>query len=132
MSQENVELVRRAIAMVNDRDIEGYLACCTANVELRTPLASIGGRYEGPDDIRRFFADIQDTSPDFHLHLERVEAIGQDQVLASLHTTATGRASGIPSTAATTNVYDLVEGKIRCVRIFFDRQEALAAVGLGE
>jgi hypothetical protein len=32
----------------------------------------------------------------------------------------------------TANVYDLVEGKIRRVRIFMDRQEALAAVRLSE
>jgi hypothetical protein len=30
----------------------------------------------------------------------------------------------------TTNVYDFVDGKISRTRIFFDRQEALEAVGL--
>jgi ketosteroid isomerase-like protein len=134
MSQENVEVVKRAIAAVNERDIDRYLAGCTEDVELRTPLAAIGGVYEGPDGIRRFFADIQDTSPDFRLHLEHVEAIGADRVLAFLHTTASGRASGIPTAAGTptTNVYELVQGKIRRIRIFWDRQEALEAVGLRE
>ena len=132
MSQENVEVVKRAIAAVNDRDIDRYLAACTEDIELRTPMAPIGGVYEGPDDIRRFFADIQDTSPDFRLDLESVEAIGGDRVLAFLQTTASGRASGVPTAAATTNVYDLVDGKIRRVRIFLTRQEALEAVGLRE
>ena len=132
MSQENVEVVQRAIAAVNDRDIEGYLACCTKDVELRTPLVSIGGVYEGPEDIRRFFADLQDTSPDFRIEVERMEAIDQDRILALLHVTATGRASGIPTPAATANVYDLVDGKIRRVRIFLDRQQALEAAGLRE
>src|SRR5215211_2371841 len=59
MSEENVETVRRAVAAVNARDIDRYLACCTEDVELRTPLVPIGGIYEGPDDIRRFFADIR-------------------------------------------------------------------------
>ena len=99
---------------------------------MQTPLAPIGGVYEGRDAIRRFFADIQDMGPDFRLDLEHVEAIGADRVLAFLHTTSTGRASGIPTAAATTNVYDLVNGKIRRVRIFLDRQEALEAVGLRE
>jgi hypothetical protein len=61
-----------------------------------------------------------------------VEAIGQDRVLAFLHITASGRGSGIPMTAASANVYDLVKGKIRRVRIFLNRQEALEAVGLSE
>jgi ketosteroid isomerase-like protein len=134
MLQENVEVVERAVAAVNERDIDRYLACCTEDIELRTPFAPIGGAYEGPDAIRRFFADIQDTSPDFRLDLDHVEAIGADQVLAFLRTTGSGRASGIPFAAGTptTNVYDLVKGKIRRVRIFFDRQEALEAVGRRE
>jgi ketosteroid isomerase-like protein len=129
LSRENIEAVERAVAAVNERDIDRYLACCTENVELQTPLAPIGGAYEGVDAIRRFFADIEDTSPDFRLDLERVEAIGADRVLAFLRTSASGRASGIPSAYATTNVYDFVDGKIRRIRIFLDRQEALEAVG---
>ena len=132
MSQENVEAVERAVAAVNERDIDRYLAGCTEDVELQTPLASIGGTYEGVDAIRRFFADIEDTGPDFRLDLERVEAIGADRVLAFLRATASGRSSGIPTAYSTTNIYDFVDGKIRRIRIFLDRQEALEAVGLRE
>ena len=39
MSQENVETVHRAIAAINRRDIDGYLACCTKDVQLVTPVA---------------------------------------------------------------------------------------------
>ena len=130
MSRENVDLVRRAVAAVNARDIADYLADCTEDVELRTPLAPIGGVYEGPDGIRRFFADIEDMGPDLRLDLERVEAIGEDRVLAFLRVTASGRTTGIPTPAATTNLYDIVDGTIRRIRIFLDRQEALEAAGL--
>ena len=132
MSQENVEVVRRAVAAVNERDIDRYLANCTEDIELRTPLAAIGGVYEGPDAIRRFFADIEDTAPDFRLDIERVEAIDEDRVLAFLHLNASGRTTGIPTPADTTNLYELVDGKISRVRIFLDRQEALEAAGLRE
>jgi ketosteroid isomerase-like protein len=134
MSDDNVEVVRRAVSALNERDIDRYLACCTEDFELVTPLAPIGGVYEGADAIRRFFADIQDTSPDFRLDLERVEAVGADRVLGFLHLTASGRASGIPAAAGlpTTNIYDFVNGKISRIRIFLDRQEALEAAGLRE
>jgi hypothetical protein len=48
--------------------------------------------------------------------------------------TGSGRASGIPTAAdiPTTNLYDLVDGKIRRVRIFLERYEALKAAGLRE
>jgi ketosteroid isomerase-like protein len=132
MSQENVAIVRRAVAAVNARDIDRYLASCTEDVELRTPLGPIGGVYEGPDDIRRFFVDIEDTAPDLRIDLERVEAIGEDRVLTFEHIMASGRTTGIPIPAETTNLFDLVDGKIRRIRIFLDRQEALEAAGLSE
>ena len=132
MSQENVEVVERAVAAVNARDIERYLACCTPDIEMRTPLADIGGAYEGLDGIRRFFADIEDAAPEFRLELERVVAIGRDRVLAFVLTSASGRTSGLPVDTPAGNVYHLVDGKIRRLQIFVDRQEALAALGLSE
>ena len=130
MSQENVRLVERAIAAINARDIEGYLACCTENVKLETPVAAVGGVYEGIDGIGRFFTDIEEAGPDFRIELDGVEEVGSKRVLAFLRTSSTGRASGIRLALSLTNVYDLIGGKISHIRIFLDRQEALKAVGL--
>ena len=63
MPQENVRLVERAIAAINARDIESYRACCTEDVKLETPMAAVGGVYEGIDGIRRYFADIEEAGP---------------------------------------------------------------------
>src|SRR5271170_1045971 len=130
MSQGNVRLVERAIAAINARDIEGYLACCTENVKLETPVAAVGGVYEGTDGIRRFFTDIEDAGPDFRMELDGVEEVDGKRVIAFLRISSTGRASGIPLAAPMTNVYDLIDGKIGHIRIFLDRQEALKAAGL--
>ena len=69
--------------------------------------------------------------PDFRLELERAETIRPGRVLAFLRVTGSGRTSGLQVMDATptANVYDLVEGKIRRVRIFMDRHEALEAAG---
>ena len=130
MSQENVETVKRAVAAINQRDIDGYLACCTKDVQLTTPTAEVAGSYDGPDGIRRFFTDIGDAGPDFKITIEHLEAIGPDRVLAFGRNTAAGRASGIPTEAATGNVYDFAGGKIQRIRIFFDREQALKAAGV--
>ena len=132
MSQENVRLVERAIAAINARDIEGYLACCTESVKLETPVAAVGGVYEGIDGIRRFFTDIEDAGPDFRIEIDGVEEIDRKRVLAFLRNSSTGRARGISMAAPVNNVYDLIDGKISHIRIFFDRQQALKAVGLEE
>ncbi|MGH2864755.1 MAG: nuclear transport factor 2 family protein, partial [Solirubrobacteraceae bacterium] len=112
MSDENVRLVERAIAAINARDIEGYLACCTENVKLETPMAAVGGVYEGIDGIRRYFRDIEDAAPDFRIELDGVEEVDSKLMLAFLRTSSTGRASGIRMVPPPpTNVYDLIDGK---------------------
>jgi ketosteroid isomerase-like protein len=132
MSEERVETVERAITAVNERDLDGYLACCTADIQLQTPVSPVVGVYEGAVGIRRFFADIEDASPDFRLDLERLEAAGGERVLAFVRVTSHGRASGLSIPAETGNVYEFEEGKIRRVQIFLDRAEALEAAGLSE
>ena len=142
MSHENLEAVQEVISAVNDRDLDRYLAHCTESIQLETPWAAVEGAYEGPDAIRRLFSDLRDTLPDLHLVIERLEAIGSDRVLAFLRASATGRASGITAAAGdlsatgrdipSANIYDFAGGKIRRIRVFLDRQEALEAVGLRE
>jgi hypothetical protein len=92
----------------------------------------ISGVYEGQDAIRRFFGDLSDTTGEFRLSIDRLQSSGPDQVLAFLRVTSSGRVSGIPTGSSTGNVYDLVGGKIRRIRIFLNRRDALKAVGLAE
>jgi ketosteroid isomerase-like protein len=135
MSQEDVETVKRAVAAVNARDIDRYLDCCTEDIELHVfAFAAVGGVYIGRDAIQRFWTDIADTAPDFRLEIERLEEIAGDRVLASMRISATGRASGISvaDQSPGTNVYDFAGGKIRRVRAFRERREALEAAGLSE
>jgi ketosteroid isomerase-like protein len=130
VSQENVELVRRALAAFNARDIDGYLACCAADIQLENLLSAIEGEYTGHVAIRRFFDDIAAAAPDFTVNVESLEAIGTDRVLAFVHVTASGRVSGIASDTPTANLYDVADGRIKRLRVFLDRVEALKAVGL--
>jgi hypothetical protein len=145
MPQDRVQVVERLIAAVNDRDIDGYLACCTDDVRLQTPWAPVEGAYEGREAISRFFADLMDTLPDFRLSIESAEPIGDTRLLAFVRVSVSGRASGIPVAAATgggaadasgsgrlatANVYDFVEGKIASIRVFMDRGEAVEAASL--
>jgi hypothetical protein len=91
-----------------------------------------GAEFVGADGIRRFFADIADMGPDFRIEVLSVQAVGDNNVIAFMRTSATGRASGIATGSETTNVYDLVDGKMSRIRIFLDRDEALKAAGLAQ
>jgi ketosteroid isomerase-like protein len=132
VSRANVETVERAIAALNARDIDAFLACCTEAVVVRPPTVEIFGEYEGAEGIKRFWADVEDAAPDFRLVVEKLESVGADHVIAFLRVTASGRASGVQvsENAPSADVYDLVDGKISRIRAFFDRREALKALGL--
>lgn len=132
MSRKNMKVVERVIAAVNARDVNGYLACCTDDVQLITPATDVTGPYEGAHGIRRFFTDLDDASPDLRLDVKRLAAVGADRVLAVIRGHASGRASGVPIELETGNVYDFIDGKIRHIRVFSDPGEALEAVGLSQ
>src|SRR4051794_41046089 len=99
MSQENAETVEWAIAAINARDIDAYLAYCIEDVELLLPM--VGSQYQGSRGISRFFTDIEDIGPDFRIEVQRLQAVGESSVIAFLRVGSTGRASGIVSTAET-------------------------------
>ncbi|MGZ8667559.1 MAG: nuclear transport factor 2 family protein, partial [Solirubrobacterales bacterium] len=61
MSQETVEVVSRAIAAINGRDIDAYLALCDPDVELINPVAAIEGPNRGEAGIRNFFQAINEA-----------------------------------------------------------------------
>ena len=135
MSRENVEVVRRCVDALNDRDAQSYLSYCTSDVELIPATVAVEGAYLGASGIRRFFIDLQDTAPDFRLEIERLEALASGAVLSFERGSATGRASGITFEEQGIpfgTVYEFAEGRVARIRVFADRQKALEAVGLRE
>ena len=130
MSRENLETVQRALDAMNHRDVDRYLSCCTDDIELRPPISAIEGAYEGQAGVRRFFGEKEHA--DLHLDAETIQAVGANRVIAFLHATASGRASGAATSMQVTSVYDLVEGRIRRIRAFQDRAAAIEAAKLAE
>ena len=61
MTRDNVTTVLLAVAALNDRDVDAYLACCVEDVELQTLLSPVEGAYRGATGIRRFFSDRRPT-----------------------------------------------------------------------
>jgi hypothetical protein len=74
---------------------------------------------------------MEDTSPDFRLDLERLELV-KDRALAFLRVHAPGRVSGVSLDLETANVYDFEGDRIKRIRIFSERQEALDLLGVRE
>src|SRR5512132_4115921 len=61
MSEENVELVRRAADAFAAEDVEGLVGCADPAIEFEPHLAGVEGNYSGRAGIREFMADAYET-----------------------------------------------------------------------
>ena len=131
MSQENVEVVERAISAINERDVEAYLALCNPDIELINQIAAIEGPNKGEEGIRGFFESINEAATKFELGIEGLQPLKGNRVLGSLilHLETAG---GFRQRQPLTNLYELEDGRLSRVRVFSDRAEALEAAGLSE
>ena len=129
MSQENVEIVRRAIAAVNERDVDGYLGVCAPDVELITPVAAIEGPNVGAQGIREFFAGIDEATTEFHLDVDELQALDGRRVLAVGEVRSVSK-GGFASKLPLVNIYEIEDAKLRRIKVYNDPGEGLRAAGL--
>src|SRR5215216_4895137 len=74
MSQENVEVVRQALAALDRRDVEAYLEVASPQIELITPALPVQGLITGHEGIRDFFRDMRSLSEASEFQVEEIRA----------------------------------------------------------
>ena len=133
MSQENVEIVRRAFDAYNRGDIDAAVADIAPDCEFRPTgaLPGVRGVYRGPEGYRRFIAWISDEFEDVRVSLDGLADEG-DRVLVSLTIRGRGRQSGAPTSWHLWHVWTAQEGRLIRGQAFVDEAEALEAAGLRE
>ena len=129
MSQENVELTRRAFQAFNDRDLDALLAGLHEEVEAFPRLAALEGGYRGHDGVRRWWTQLIGTFPDFHVEVLEVRDLGKF-VLLALRLSGRGAESDTPLDTAVWHVNQFREGKVIRWHVYSSEREALEAVGL--
>src|SRR4051794_16034985 len=80
MSEENVEVIRRAIDAWNRGDLDGFLAGAHPDFEWHPVLAAgvegSGGAYRGHDGARQFWAEFWDMFDEFRITIQSARAVG--------------------------------------------------------
>jgi ketosteroid isomerase-like protein len=131
MSQENVDLTRRAFEAFRDRDLDALLAMLDNDVEAFPILAGMEGGYRGHEGVRRWWAALLGTFPDFHAEIVEVHDRG-DVTVAVLRMRGHGVESATPVDAVVWQVSRFRHGKCIAWRVYTSEREALEAVGLSE
>jgi ketosteroid isomerase-like protein len=131
MSQQNVEVARRAFESFNRRDLAGAVAAFERDAEWMPYLASLEEEsYRGRDDIERMWREVLRDIPDLRMELVRVVADSPETVVLEVEFVGMGKASGADIRTAIFQAASFSDGKITRVQGFRTATEALDAVGL--
>ena len=137
MSQENVEIVRRALDLLweaykSPAAADGLLELCTPDIRVdATHRVFNPDLYEGPAGVRRLVQDVRDAWENFSGRTERLVDLG-DRVVVVETIGGRGRASGAHVEQKGALIVTLRGGLIELIEVFVDPHEALTAVGLEE
>jgi ketosteroid isomerase-like protein len=131
MSQENVEIVRRAVERYNET-AELDVEVLDPEVELVIdPASFVGGTYHGPEGVRAFFDRLGESFDRVQLEVDRyVDA--DDSVVALGRTRVHGERSDITTGQPLAWVFRLQDRRVVAMRSYFGAADALEAVGLRE
>jgi ketosteroid isomerase-like protein len=136
MSQENVEIVRRAFEQFTREGWEPLMGTVW-DPEIVWNMSPTGipglGTYRGFDELRSFFEDWFSTFPfeEWEQELDEVIDCGE-RVVALTRQRGHGSASGAVTELEYAQVIRLREGKVVEVDMYVDRDKALEAAGLSE
>ena len=83
--------------------------------------------FRGRDGFFEFMGTWTEDWEQWSLRLERLIDAGDGRVVAFVHQSAVGKASGAPVEAHTGVVFELEEGRVIRMRNFLDPQQALEA-----
>jgi ketosteroid isomerase-like protein len=135
MSQENVELVRRAVAAIFRRPRPDF-AAVNALYHPEHEQIPIESRVEGRSRLRGAlgFREFLDSSSEtwewWEASAEEVRDIGDDRVLVAGVFTALGKRGGVPVEERFAMVLTVHDGNVTRTETFSSPEEALKAVGL--
>jgi len=132
MSDENLDVVRRAIDAYNRRDFEAIRALNHPDVEVDWSASrGLGaGIYRGSDEAIDFMRDFLETFEDVRMEPDRYVEAG-DLVVVPNTTHIRGR-DGIETVARSALFFELREGRVTQIRLYQETSEALDAAGLTE
>ena len=132
MSQENVELIRRAHEVGTARGFDAVADLFDPSIECIPPKSSpTAGTFRGLDEIRDLISEWRDQFDDFGFDPERfIDAGNRVVVFGQQH--GRGKTSGMDINESQVHVYTVSDGKIVRWQMFHDRREALEAAGLSE
>ena len=133
MSQENVGIVRKAMAAFNRRDRGAWLALNDPELEFRAdPEWPASGTVRGREAVWDFIVNLTDAWEQGAFEMVEVIHPGDDKLAARFRRPVQGKASGIADVLDYWCISTFRRGKVLSWEWFASRAKALEAAGLEE
>jgi|SRR5829696_8458089 len=134
MSEENVEIVRNAIAAFDRGDIEGVLRLCDAEIVITQPpeLPGVSREQHGHQGVLEALAIWPEQWDDYRIEVLRIAAAPGDKVFVTQRARGRGKQSGVEVDMDFSFVFTLRGGNISEWHLFMQEEQALEAAGLSE
>jgi ketosteroid isomerase-like protein len=130
MSEENVEIVRRAVEAFNARDRDRVLSMCDPEIEFWSAVEQ--KTYRGINELVRYREAVAAVMEDFHFEESRFLDAGNDRVVHLYRMVGRGAGSGVPVSREVGALWQLRNGKLLKGAIHLDQRQALEAAGVSE
>jgi ketosteroid isomerase-like protein len=131
MSRENIELARKGYDAFMRRDLAAALELLDPDIEATDPPEMPDHAvHRGREAVRRDWERTLELFDDFSIDIEETFDAG-DEVVLYLRYAGRGRESGAEVELRMAHVWTIRDGKAIRLLEFLDRDQALAAAGLG-
>jgi ketosteroid isomerase-like protein len=132
MSQENVDLLKAWIEAFNCRDGHAMARLNHPAIEWQTSAEDPDATtHRGLEAVQRYIDGYIESFPDLQIAVTECFPVGSDRVFTTSR--FRGRsANGVPMEWLLTTVSTYEDARVVRVTEYFDRSEALAAVGLAD
>ena len=131
MSQENVEIVRKAFEVWNAGDMDAFREFYDPDIIVRPPEGwPEPGPFVGRDAVMRQWEQLRQTFDDDALELLSDFIDAGERV--AVRVCWRGAGHGPEANLEMTDVFTLREGRIFYLECYWDHADALKAVGLAE
>jgi len=141
MSQKNVEIVRRALAALNEAYKTGNLLpvaeeFCDPEIIFNNEALTTGypeiGEWHGYEGMLQFAVGQAEAFEQMWIKPAEFIDAGDEKVLVALRLGGKARHTGIEVELSVLYVVTLRDGKVLCIGVFSERERALEAAGLSE
>jgi ketosteroid isomerase-like protein len=134
MSQENVEIVRRAFDAFRRGDLDDVLALCDRDVvlDLTHNHDWPEGTYVGHAGVRRFLTELLELWEDFEVGVDEHISAPDGRIVSLWWQRGRGRHSGLTINMELAHITTVRNGKHLRIDSYDDCDQALKAAGLEE